>query len=118
MTEQELRIAIAEFCGWTNVHLNGDGKLIGNDPSCLTRDYYFVVPDYPHDLNLIHEVEWLLFEKQRKAGLNLIDPMYGVYSRYIDKLIDLCSGVYGGSQTASAASRAVTIHCTIGKWKE
>lgn len=52
MTEQEQRIAIAEACGWTNIKTDAGGAvLLGRSPDGQ-RDQ--LVPDYPNDLNAMH----------------------------------------------------------------
>lgn len=57
MTEQEQRIAIATFCGWTDI-VDSPTRLdvVGYRPD--EKDLGLVpLPDYLRDLNAMHEVE-------------------------------------------------------------
>lgn len=59
-TDESLRIKVAELCGWNNPRFI-NGKLVMDFhykhlgvQDCSTFDY---VPDYPNDLNAMHEAE-------------------------------------------------------------
>jgi len=57
MTDEQINAAIAEACGWTNVHpANRSGKAPGTD---YTSNYEHI-PDYCNDLNAMHQAEGAL----------------------------------------------------------
>jgi hypothetical protein len=64
----EINKAIAEHCGWKNIHTQvysdanvGTLKvLVGNPPDCPLKNIQ--VPDYQRDLNAMHSA-WLSFSK-------------------------------------------------------
>jgi hypothetical protein len=61
MKPEQQRIKIAEARGWTNVHggeSDGGLYLRGHPPK--NRGLAQVVPDYPFDLNAIHDVRALI----------------------------------------------------------
>jgi hypothetical protein len=61
MSDEELRIRVAELCGWKNVreviHWLDDNTpmqcCLDGSKDCLDGE----IPDYPHDLNAMHEAE-------------------------------------------------------------
>lgn len=71
MTDEEMRIAIAEACGWTEIvqhkiHAGNEG-LLGTHTAVdgvSDRDW---VPDYLNDLNAMHEAEEVLGPKDYEA---------------------------------------------------
>ena len=120
MTPEQQRIAIAEACGWTDVRFIGRG----DDTMCVgkpkVRPGGINVPDYPFDLNAMHEVE-------EHAIHNLMDAdewmEYGMllkqshpHGLFLNGEID-----YHDLATvchATAAQRAEAFLRTIGKWEE
>lgn len=64
MSDNEIRIAIAEACGWSKVQHRDNGDIIGLPAKDYPKpchiggsnDWAFV-PDYPNDLNAMHEAE-------------------------------------------------------------
>jgi hypothetical protein len=74
MNDMELRIRVAELLGWTDIGFGscsrhecvGDDTpqeaLVGLPPEGTPGDYWTVVPNYPGDLNAMHEVEHLLHD--------------------------------------------------------
>jgi len=67
MTEEQMRIAIAEACGWTEIvhhklHAGNEGLLGTHIAADGVRDRDWV-PDYLNDLNAMHEAEKVLVEK-------------------------------------------------------
>lgn len=67
----QLRIRVAELCGWTNIKPNGLGSglcpWVGNPPfDCIWGDWA-KLPDYPNDLNACHKFEETLTEKQKEG---------------------------------------------------
>jgi len=66
MTPQEMRIAIAEACGWVPLPMgeiwrDKDGYFARADG----KPGHFNVPDYPADLNAMHEAEKTLTPDQQ-----------------------------------------------------
>jgi hypothetical protein len=116
MTPEAQRIAIAEACGWKNVDA-GSGRVWGvttrhkGTPSEF--DVCVDVPNYPFDLNAMHDAVMTLTQNQ------MID-----YSRHVGKLV---TSHLPASRAAwmdfklinsTAAQRAEAFLRTIGKWKE
>ena len=62
MTEQEMRIAIAEACGWKR-----KGYKMWTNPADLSWEYASGLPDYLNDLNAMHEAEKALDQMQARA---------------------------------------------------
>ncbi len=56
MTKEEMRIAIAEKCGWTAI----TSDMVGNTPNGRSNADHRVIPNYPEDLNACHEMEKVL----------------------------------------------------------
>jgi hypothetical protein len=96
MTEDEQRIAIAEFCGIkcqdVDIELSRFGALFGTENGQIV-----LVPDYLHDLNAMHEAEKALSPDRKRD-----------YISYLFDFYDEC---------ATAAQRAEALLRTIGKWQ-
>lgn len=129
MKTDEQRIAIAEFCGakWRRQVTTGCVWLMLNEP---TESLFQVIerpdpipgyaindtPDYPNDLNAVHEAEKNLSDTQTNDQ----------WSRYCEELNALCCRIPcgGGNRLcgytihASATQRAEALLRTIGKWKD
>lgn len=76
-TPETLRVAIAEAVGWSGFIPNSGpfNKLIGVPPNV---DEFMELPNYPSDLNAIHEAETGCFSD--KAGDSLLnDWTYNLY---------------------------------------
>ena len=107
MTPEAQRIAIAEACGWKNVDA-GSGRVWGvttrhkGTPSEF--DVCVDVPNYPFDLNAMHEAEKTLTYAQG-----------GEMTLWIQRMT--CAG-YGPQLFATASQRAEAFLRTIGKWEE
>jgi len=54
MNKEEMRIAIAEKCGWKDITKDLQNNLLGRIPNCID---WGIVPNYPEDLNACHEME-------------------------------------------------------------
>ncbi len=110
MTENEQRIAIAKWCGYTLGQCN-------NPTSSYVvwiKDGVWVesLPDYLHDLNAIREAE------KRLAGPAVSGVHPGADSDYVDKLSQLVGYKGFGFVTATAAQRCEALLKTVGLWKE
>lgn len=125
MTEEEQRIAIAKFCGFKPntvcPECYGSGYSdsdMDHDPcsNCQTLgeiEPYYDSPNYPKDLNAMHEAEKTLNEKQkvfylqRLTQVRLRSEESGTVACIIDR-----------ATFATAAQRAEAFLRTIGKWKD
>lgn len=99
MNPEKQRIAIAEACGWRKcIFRDRYGTAFGSPPGeALT--YREELPDYPNDLNAMHEAEKIFSGNMR--------------IRYFYEL----SNTGGNSPIqATAAQRAEAFLKTIGKW--
>lgn len=114
MTNDEMRIAIAEACGWRMVeglaafppaymverYLATLPKQVADSIGCID---YCEVPDYINDLNAMHEAEKILN-----------------FAHYIKNLAIAVggSGTIANMIHATASQRAEAFLRTIGKWKD
>lgn len=111
MTPEAQRIAIAEYCGWTNCRIGSPGaggavdrpgRPVGTPPN---RKYTCELPNYTGCLNAMHEAEKVLGTE---------------WSEYL-----LWMGYYGQNNTsevyecvtANAAERARAFLLALGKWE-
>jgi hypothetical protein len=113
MTPEQQRIAIAEFCGW---NWEGDEKFLLNphpDRKLWMRiqdeDYHFL-PDYPNDLNAMHEAKKHLNQNQQDAFLRELQ-MVTTTQRSDEYWFWECTN-------AAAAQESEALLRTIGKWKD
>lgn len=110
MTEQEQRVAIAEFCGWKWHH---HPTVLGSwiNPADGRHDE---LPDYCGDLNAIAEAEEKLeFLSGQKDDYH--SNLQDVVAKSNDPLpASQCRGTY----RATAGQRAEALLRTIGKWKD
>ena len=102
MTPEQQRIAIAEACGWTVTHwkVNPFDVIATKDGTEYLLKH---LPNYPFDLNAMHEAEKVLTWKNQ-----------GDYAAALGRS-------YDGSfphVTATASQRAEAFLRTIGKWEE
>lgn len=113
MTEEQIRIAIAEACGWKR-EFDGNHEepewywIPPNDP-----DGDGELPDYCNDLNAMHEAETATFgstDLWQKFVFKLLNTCGG---SGMDELDGLCCLVQ-----VTALQRAEAFLRTIGKWKE
>lgn len=111
MKDEEINIAIAEACGFTNVHRfekwkeggpMSDGTLIG-DVGGRARVY---VPCYTRDLNAMHEAEKIVCRR----GHNVSEPLWF-------SLVDVCGSEIDAA-FSTARQRAEAFLRTLGKWQE
>lgn len=110
MTPEAQRIAIAEACGWTHYHADlWVPPIVTGDPdfSELQCD---AIPDYPTDLNAMHEAEKVLPSTERDK--------YWVYLSQIVNREHRMASTSWLCVNATAAQRAEAFLRTIGKWEE
>jgi hypothetical protein len=100
MTNEQINIAIAEACGWTDCS-NIDGTLCGLPIGVTSlKGRYDIIPDYCNDLNAMHEAENILdYDNLREMEKNIL---------FIFAVIPL---------RATAAQHAKAFLKTIGKWE-
>lgn len=109
MNESEMRIAIAEACGWKL------GPPLCNPKGEIVNAHYheeWRLPDYYNDLNAMRNAEQTL-----KPGLSY------EYAEELAKVLGFelhiaCFDDIYDMATATAAQRAEAFLRTIGKWKE
>ena len=108
MTPEQQRIVIAEACGWKqNTHdarlWSKDGRTFYTDnPGRWLGTAYIPLPDYPNDLNAMHEAEKYL----RPPYWNDYS-IWQIYFNYFEE-----------DPHATAAQRSEAFLRTLGKWKE
>lgn len=106
MTEQEMRIAIAEACGWKR-----KGYKMWTNPADLSWEYASGLPDYLNDLNAMHEAEKVLDQNQKNRYLNILHEI--CLPEDYDELDDDF-----GWCTATARQRAEAFMETLNLWIE
>jgi hypothetical protein len=114
MNKDEMRIKIAESCGWTEIEpcTCSDGVSRAYQPTAGAHKKH--LPDYLNDLNAMHEAEQTLWQKDWTSRHDFIDhlariinPVHGYWQQ---------SGIY--LLDATAAQRAEAFLRTIKKWEE
>jgi len=118
MHNDDINIAIAEYCGWKNIR-EQDYQPFGTDPyidgpsqvwvgihpeSDVDSKEYEVIPDYCNDLNEIHEAEKILFTTNNWDACT--------YEATLQK--ETTSWAWH----STAKQRAAAFVKTIGKWEE
>lgn len=116
MTEQEQRIAIAEFCGWENIKQIGTFTsptiTVGDVPG-LVQEIAKELPDYPNSLDAMREAEKVVNREFYVA--QLLAVIHEVDRDYFSKI----SWENGYElTTATAAQRAEALLRCIGQWKD
>lgn len=104
MSPEAQRIAIAEACGYeigdmSSIRAKPMPSIVGKDGKHWQPHEYAKLPDYPSDLNAMHEAEKVL----------TLDQYYKYSGRLLGKI---------GGLSATAAQRAEAFLRTLGLWKE
>jgi hypothetical protein len=122
MTNEEINIEIAEYCGWKNIR-EQDYQPIGTDPyidgpsqvlvgihpeSDVDSKEFEVIPDYCKDLNAMAEAEELLSNEQLQTYFDVLRPV----------VESTAKPGRGYVFTAKASQRAKAFVITIEKWKK
>ena len=114
MTDEQINAAIAEACGWTDVHFSlaatdewsTERRVVGMPPKHCTHD---VAPNYCTDLNAIHEAEKTLTREQvREYQCHMYDMACEIavtQGRWMP-------------YSATARYRAEAFLKALGKWEE
>lgn len=109
MTPEAQRIAIAEECGWKSPSCNLLDIQVDKDGNLWTE-----LPDYPNDLNAMHEAEKKLeFPEAYASRLGPILLRDGSSSN-----MDGTTAWNFAFSHATARQRAEAFLRTIGKWEE
>ena len=87
MSDEELRIKVAELRGWNGVIRSGSWIIGWTDKPSEERE----IPDFSQDLNAMYEVEKDMTEKE--------------YNKYCDMLWNMCHGASGKSGAIHASAR-------------
>jgi hypothetical protein len=111
MTPEAQRIAIAEACGYKDVHevIVRNVKFHGDDrKGGITSDKGWI-PDYLNDLNAMHEAEKVI-------------PDGHVYWEFVEQLRQIVDSKHNDYvahvASATAAQRAEAFLKTLGLWKD
>lgn len=105
MSDDQINAAIAEVCGWTDIHDSGpwhNHKLWGYPPELQGQggNAYKYMPDYCTDLNAMHEAEKVLTFDE-----------WDIYCVHLGDTQPSCA-------KAPARQRAEALLRTLGKWEE
>ena len=129
MTNEELNVEIAEFCGWRNIR-EQDYQPFGTDPyidgpsqvwvgihpeSDVDSKEYEVIPDYCKDLNAMHDAEKYILDFGRFG-----DELAKVVLGYTGTPEDITLNYWALQRVAHAngRQRVEAFLRTIGKLKE
>ncbi len=110
MTPNEQRIAIAEHLGWTPQPGCKwvSGQTYGIPPNGENH-HWQQFPDYPNDLNAMHEAEKRIPDEDFMEYVNRLEGLY----------LDLSENQStAGSHCATASQRAEALLRTFKKWKD
>ena len=102
MSEEQINIAIAEACGWTDIsqYTQAVDGWYGYEPE---NGPHSQIPDYCNDLNAMHEAEKVLTSEQ--------------VTSYVDSL-EFMNARWATPAFGTAAQRAEAFLRTLGKWEE
>ena len=130
VTNEEINIEIAEFCGWRNIR-EQDYQPFGTDPyidgpsqvwvgihpeSDVDSKEFEVIPDYCKDLNAMAEAKNLLTGDKRRE---FIDYLYEIVYEVVKQDKNINAGPYSvmiEAFYATAKQQAIAFVKTIGKW--
>jgi len=98
MTEEQINVAIAQACGWTEINNHPDWGWLGRPPNWIGKAWPIL--DYCNDLNAMHEAENEIIKNHN---------LWTNYFYYVGATIAL---------HATARQRAEAFLRTIGKWEE
>lgn len=102
MTYDAQRIAIAEACGWYLLDMEDAPSKRPVDKICVLRIEH--LPDYPHDLNAMHDAEQLLLDEP-DAWPHYVEYLHRIAPRPL-------------TIRADASKRAEAFLRTKGLWKD
>jgi hypothetical protein len=110
MTSEQINIAIAEACGWTEIeqYTQAIDGWYGYEPE---NGLHSQVPNYCNDLNAMHEAEKVLNDEQ---WLQYREELRNVVLGGIRMVSQWCKA----DLHATARQRAEAFLRTLGKWEE
>lgn len=103
MTDEQINVAIAEACGWTDIHDDPMWGWLGNPPDLQGSKW--PVLRYTECLNAMHEAEKVLNTDE-------------LFEKYYLALYDITQSTSWWPVCATASQRAEAFLRTLGKWKE
>ena len=111
MDNTALRIKVAQLCGWNKPVSQTETRCIPDTDMCPPGSllYYRLaekIPDYPHDLNAMHEAEKLLHNEFNAALRD--QKLHGTVIGYLTYLGKITSGECW-SATALARAQAFVL---------
>ena len=110
MTPEQQRIAIAKACGWK--HVNVDELMSGYAPD-QGMPGLCIIPNYPFDLNAMHEEEKTLTDEQY---IRFAQHLNAAWFRDNPQPVNRIGLLRSAS--ATAAQRAEAFLRTLNLWKE
>ena len=113
MNPEQQRIKIAEACGWKKVYKGPEIDDCFIDP----HGKYLVerlVPNYPNDLNAMHEAEKMLLRPTSHDNAMERDEKFVLWDNYIEKLASKMGR--DDIAHATAAQRAEAFGLTLDLW--
>lgn len=117
MTNQEIRIAIAESVGWKLIPAGRDTFNVPY-PQLANKEYVTIsaskLPNYPEDLNAMHEVEKTLNRSQVVEYQDSLATFFTIQDFFSESKYPIDGYIIH----ATALQRAEAYLRTIGKWKE
>lgn len=109
MTDEQINVAIAEACGWTDIHDSGvshQPKFLGYPPLGEWQKWkFFSLPNYCNDLNAMHVAENVLNTDE-------------LFEKYYLALYDITQSTRWWPVCATAQQRAEAFLRTLGRWEE
>jgi hypothetical protein len=112
MTNEEINLAIAEFCGWK---LTEGGRAVEMKKDC--RGNYEREPSYIKDLNAVYDAERLLLNHQRRKYAEMLVEVHPL-NYDPTKSCDDCYMRLFMIANMTARQRCEALLKTIGKWKD
>ncbi len=117
MTDNEIRIAIAEACGWKWIaSYHGYEWALKGPNGCIVRCWdgergfaNTELPDYPNDLNAMRDAEGILNTQQQVHYGEILEAITKSHRHWKHVRFDLAH--------ATARQRAEAFLRTLGKWK-
>jgi|688.fasta_scaffold480956_3 hypothetical protein len=124
MTDEQINTAIAEHCGWKNLHkipqiASLHSGWSGIKPDTGNDEF---IPDYCNDLNAMHEAEKELYANECSMYfriLSKVHPTFGILPEWMD--IDHeeeQAWEYFQLLHTTASQRAEAFVKTINKWED
>jgi len=104
MTNEQMNIAVAETCGWTDIKHGVGFRPVAKEFSDESKSF---VPDYCNDLNAMWEAEAHLTPDQQVE-----------FAYQLSEIVAPITGESWMLIHASAFSRAKAFLRTVGKWEE